>query len=103
MPVATPKLLTVKEVAEFMGVKSPAVISWIGSGALRAIKPGREYRIRPADLEAFQRRSETVPEPKARRASGKEWEVSPQVASSFAKAVAAARKRMDADKERTTR
>jgi excisionase family DNA binding protein len=51
--------LTVDQVAAELQVIPPTVRAWIQSGALRASrpgngkKPGRKYRVRRADLDAF--------------------------------------------------
>src|SRR6185437_12234970 len=52
-------LLTVEQVAAELQVMPPTVRTWIQSGALPASrpgngkKPGRKYRVRRSDLEAF--------------------------------------------------
>jgi excisionase family DNA binding protein len=40
-------------IADELGVDVQTVRRWIQSGKLRAFKPGKEYRIREADLEEF--------------------------------------------------
>jgi len=40
-------------IAEELGVDVQTVRRWIQSGKLRAFKPGKEYRVREADLEEF--------------------------------------------------
>jgi len=56
---SSPDLLTVEQVAAALKVTEATIRTWIKSGALRASrpsagdKPGRVYRIWPADLEAF--------------------------------------------------
>jgi excisionase family DNA binding protein len=40
-------------IAEELGVDVQTVRRWIQSGRLRAFKPGKEYRVREADLEEF--------------------------------------------------
>jgi excisionase family DNA binding protein len=40
-------------IAEELGVDVQTVRRWIQSGKLRAFKPGKEYRIKEADLEEF--------------------------------------------------
>jgi len=53
------ELLTVEQVAQLLKVIPDTVRSWIQSGALLAsrpgngTRPGRKYRIRRADLDAF--------------------------------------------------
>jgi excisionase family DNA binding protein len=52
------KMLTAQEVAERYNVKVESVWRWIRSGRLPAISlTKRNYRIRPADLEAFEHKS----------------------------------------------
>lgn len=43
-----------KEVAQLYGVKIITVWSWIRSGKLNAVKPGKNYFIREEDLMAFE-------------------------------------------------
>jgi excisionase family DNA binding protein len=40
-------------IADELGVDVQTVRRWIQSGRLRAFKPGKEYRVREADLEEF--------------------------------------------------
>lgn len=55
------KLLTCNQVAERYSVKVITVWEWIKSKKLPAIKVnGRNYRIRPEDLEAFEKQYKTV-------------------------------------------
>jgi excisionase family DNA binding protein len=53
--VAAPddRLLSTEEVAERLQVDEQTVRRWIKSGKLEAFKPGREWRIHPAALEAL--------------------------------------------------
>jgi excisionase family DNA binding protein len=61
------ELLTVDQVAPLLKVIPDTVRSWIQSGTLRAsrpgngMRPGRKYRIRRADLDAFVASSERLP------------------------------------------
>jgi excisionase family DNA binding protein len=63
------ELLTVDQVASELQVIPPTVRAWIQSRALRASrpgdgkKPGRKYRVRRADLEAFVAASRASPAP----------------------------------------
>jgi excisionase family DNA binding protein len=50
---ATEELLSPQEAADRLGVSVYTVRRWIKEGKLRAFKPGKEYRVREADLEAF--------------------------------------------------
>jgi excisionase family DNA binding protein len=54
------KMLTAQEVADRYSVKVESVWRWIRDGRLTAVSlTKRNYRIRPADLEAFERGGET--------------------------------------------
>src|SRR4029079_6660934 len=63
------ELLTVEQVAQLLKVIPDTVRTWIQSGALRAsrpgngTRPGRKYRVRRADLEAFVAASQRLPAP----------------------------------------
>ncbi len=46
-------LLTVRETSDLLKVKEATVRTWIRENQLRAIKFGRDWRIREEDLEAF--------------------------------------------------
>jgi excisionase family DNA binding protein len=48
-----PTYLTVNEIAEELRVKPRTVRQWLDSGALHGIKAGRQWRVRPENLEAF--------------------------------------------------
>jgi excisionase family DNA binding protein len=56
-------LLTVEEVAEDCKVSTQTVRNWIKTGALPAIKLGREFRIKREDLNVMvaSRRAEAAP------------------------------------------
>ena len=58
---ATEELLLLQEAADRLGVSVYTVRRWIKEGKLRAFKPGKEYRIREADLEEFLRAREVRP------------------------------------------
>lgn len=47
---------TAMEVAEMLLVTPQTVSSWCRDGKLKAIRAGRMWRIKPADLEEFTRR-----------------------------------------------
>jgi excisionase family DNA binding protein len=49
----TEELLSLPEAAEPLGVSVYTVRRWIKDGKLKAFKPGKEYRVREADLEEF--------------------------------------------------
>jgi excisionase family DNA binding protein len=59
------ELLMVEQVAEILKVAADTVRGWIRSGGLRASRPGngkqpgRKYRVRRADLDAFVEESES--------------------------------------------
>jgi excisionase family DNA binding protein len=63
------ELLTAEQVAEALKVKPDTVRSWIQSGSLSAsrpgngIRPGRKYRVRRSDMDAFVASSERRPAP----------------------------------------
>lgn len=47
------KLLTTQEVADYLGLTQRTIYTYIQSGSLRAVKIGREWRIKESELEAF--------------------------------------------------
>src|SRR5215204_6771143 len=49
----TEELFALPEAAERLGVSVYTVRRWIKDGRLKAFRPGKEYRIREADLEEF--------------------------------------------------
>jgi len=51
------RLLTVREVAEAMRVSNMTIYRLIRAGALPAVRVGRNYRIRAADVDAYLARS----------------------------------------------
>ena len=53
---------TCEEVAERYGVKLITVWDWIRKKKLPAIRTGKSYRIRPEDIEAFERERMTIRE-----------------------------------------
>ena len=63
------ELLTVEQVAQLLKVIPDTVRTWIQSGALRAsrpgtgTRPGRKYRVRRGDLDAFVAASQRLPVP----------------------------------------
>lgn len=52
-PYAGDRLLTVDEVAELMRVSNMTVYRLIKSGALAALRVGKNYRIRNEDVERY--------------------------------------------------
>jgi excisionase family DNA binding protein len=58
---AREELLSLQEAGDRLGVSVYTVRRWIQTGKLRAFKPGKEYRVREADLEEFLRAREVVP------------------------------------------
>jgi len=48
-----PQFLTCDEVAAMYQVETITVWSWIRGKKLNAIRTGKEYRIRPEDVQAF--------------------------------------------------
>ena len=59
---AEERLYSLEEVAERLGVSERTVRRWVKAGDLPAYKPGREYRIKPADLEEFLEERKVQPE-----------------------------------------
>ena len=63
------ELLTVEQVAHLLKVIPDTIRSWIQSGALKAsrpgngTRPGRKYRVRRSDLDAFVASSERLAGP----------------------------------------
>ena len=53
------KLLTCSQVAERYGVKVITVWAWIREKKLPAIRIGKGYRVKPEDLEAFEKARRT--------------------------------------------
>lgn len=49
----TEPLLTVKQVAEYLQLKESTIYSWAQDGRIPAIKIGRTWRFRRADLDAW--------------------------------------------------
>jgi excisionase family DNA binding protein len=68
--VAVISFRDVHGIAEELGVDVQTVRRWIQSGKLKAFKPGKEYRVREADLEEFLAAREV--RPKAPRRSPSE-------------------------------
>jgi excisionase family DNA binding protein len=62
---ATEELLSPQEAGERLGVSVYTVRRWIKEGKLRAFRPGKEYRVREADLEEFFRAREVRPKVEA--------------------------------------
>ena len=55
--MSTESLLSVKEVAEFLKVNTTTVYAWAQGGRMPAIKLGRSWRFRRADLEHWLNRN----------------------------------------------
>ena len=53
MLAAQERFYTVEEVGAQLQVSDQTVRRWVKSGKLAAYKPGKEWRIRPSDLEDF--------------------------------------------------
>jgi len=47
------RLLTPKQVADLLQVKTMTVMTYLRNGEIRGVKIGRLWRVRTADLEAF--------------------------------------------------
>ena len=54
------ELLDSEEVAEYLGVERTTVQRWCRSGHLRALKIGKDWRIRRDALEDFRKESENT-------------------------------------------
>ena len=54
------KLMTVSHVAEILSVSDRTVRNWVQSGALKAYRFGREYKITQTDLNEFINQSKVV-------------------------------------------
>ncbi|WP_428667634.1 helix-turn-helix domain-containing protein [Reyranella sp.] len=52
-PISLPKLLTIKQVADYIQFSTRQVRRWIASGALKAHQYGRSWRIAENDLALF--------------------------------------------------
>jgi len=73
--------LSAQEVADELAVDVQTVRRWIHAGDLRAVKPGKEFRIKEGDLEGFLGASEArpkaaalhSPEPSMRDELPEEW------------------------------
>lgn len=63
---ATEELLSPQEAGDRLGVSVYTVRRWIKEGKLRAFRPGKEYRVRVADLEEFFRTREVHPKAPSR-------------------------------------
>ena len=46
------KLLTTQEVADYLGLTRRTIYTFVQEGTLRAVKVGREWRIKESELEA---------------------------------------------------
>ena len=57
----TERYLTITEIADQLGFHRNTVKKWIELGQLPAVKLGKEYRVRPVDLEEFLRRRQSKP------------------------------------------
>ncbi len=53
--------LSLHDVGDELGVSVQTVRRWVKAGALPAYKPGKEYRIKPSDLEEFLKTREVGP------------------------------------------
>jgi excisionase family DNA binding protein len=55
------EFISLQDVGDALGVDVQTVRRWIKAGRLRAFKPGKEYRVRKADLEEFLRTRQVRP------------------------------------------
>ena len=54
------RLFTCEDLARRYSVKIITVYDWIKTGKLKAVKIGRQYRIRPEDIEMFENGSKNI-------------------------------------------
>ena len=66
-------MLSPQEAGERLGVSVYTVRRWIKEGKLRAFRPGKEYRVREADLEEFFRAREVHPKVEKSPDESAEW------------------------------
>jgi excisionase family DNA binding protein len=57
--------LSLHDVGDELGVSVQTVRRWVKAGELAAYKPGKEYRIKPSDLEEFLKTREVRPKGRA--------------------------------------
>ena len=55
------EFLTLKDVADYLGVSTGTVRGMISAREIRAVKVGKVFKIKRNDLEVWERRSETMP------------------------------------------
>lgn len=60
------RCFTCEEIAERYGVKLTTVWDWIRKKKLPAIQTGKNYAVRPEDLETFETSRRTMPDPPSR-------------------------------------
>jgi excisionase family DNA binding protein len=57
--------LSLQDVADELGISVQTIRKWVKGGELAAYKPGKEYRIKPSDLEEFLKTREVDPKASA--------------------------------------
>jgi len=62
-----PKLLTLKEAGESLGLSYENTLRWVQRGHLKASKVGRDYVVTTTDLDAFRATWEANPRVQAAR------------------------------------
>ena len=55
------EFLTLKDVAEYLGVSTGTIRNMIEDRELRAVRVGKSFKIKRSDLDSWERRSETMP------------------------------------------
>lgn len=50
---ASPEMLTVDEIAEYLRVSRATICRWCGTGRLPAFKIGKSWRVQKRDLERY--------------------------------------------------
>ena len=56
-----PKLLTPAQIAEALQLNESTITRWLRKGRLRGFKVGKDWRVSPADLDAFLEEQANVP------------------------------------------
>ena len=52
-PMTESKLLTPVQIADTLQLTESTITRWLRNGRLRGFKVGRDWRVSPADLDAF--------------------------------------------------
>ena len=73
MPARRPPLLSVEQVAEILKLNVRTIRNYVRSGALKATRIGKQYRIGLADLETFTGRPVESHDDRARARRADGW------------------------------